>query len=97
MTAVNRPLTDPEREFLVKELAAHVVADQAPAPCSTEEANAVLARLAAERKLVIEGDAEDVYVRANGTLLVAAKRDFVAFHSEHRGNDPLRSERRDGV
>jgi hypothetical protein len=93
----DRPLTDAERQFLVKELAAGVLAEQAPAPCTIQEARDVLARLAAEGKLTIEGNAEDVYVRANGTLLVEAKRDWLSFHSQYRGNDPMKDKRLGGV
>lgn len=93
MTEIDRPLTDEERQLLVKTLAAHLIADQAG--CSTEEANDVLARFAAMGQLEITGDAEDVYVRANGNLLVEAKRDWLAFHAAHPGNDPMRDERRE--
>ena len=93
MTVIDRPLTDEERHLLVG-LAAHVVADQAPAPCSIAEAQAVLARFEAMGQLDIEENAEDAYVRAGGTLLVEAKRDFVAFHAQFPGHDPLKNERR---
>ena len=94
MTVIDRPLTSEEREFLVKTLAAHVIADQAPAPCSIDEARAVLARFEAMGQLDIEENAEDAYVRANGTLLVHAKRDWVAYYAFRPGEDALKDERR---
>jgi hypothetical protein len=70
MAEIDRPLTDEERQLLVKTLAAHVIADQTG--CSTEEANNVLARLAARGQLGIEGDATTNAGRA--TLCCSAPR-----------------------
>jgi hypothetical protein len=93
VTRINRPLTDPERSLLMA-LGARTIAEQAPGGCSHDEAYDVLTRLAAEGELVLDGDFEDVHVYTYGNLLVEAKRDWLAFHAAHPGNDPWSDNRR---
>ena len=90
MTPFNRPLTGQERSLLLA-LAARTLADQAG--CTHDEADDVLARLSAEGKLEIAGDAENANVYTNGNLLVHAERDWLAFHAAYPGNDPMKDRR----
>jgi hypothetical protein len=95
MTAFDRPLTDQERDFLL-DLAASTLADEFNRtqtdrpPCSKDEATAVLHRLSAEGKLAVDVNAEAAQVFTKGNLLVDAKRDWLAFHAAHPGNDPMK-------
>jgi hypothetical protein len=83
----NRPLTEDER-MLLTELGAVNIADQTG--CNRDEAYDVLAVYQHKGELVIDGDAEDVSLSAGAQLLVEAKRDWLAFHAAHPGNDPLK-------
>jgi hypothetical protein len=87
----DRPLIDDERSLLLA-LATRVVADQTG--CSPNEATAVLAVFVALGQLEIECDAQDAHVRANGNLIVHARRDWLSFHATHRGCNPMKDERR---
>jgi hypothetical protein len=94
MATIDRPLNDQERSLLLN-LATRNIADETG--CTHDEATDVMARLVAEGQLVIEGNAEDVVVRiGSGTVLVEAKRDWLSFHSQFPGNDPMASARRVG-
>lgn len=81
MTAIDRPLNDEERRLMM-ELAVGVVSRQTGV--SPEVAFDVLD----EMTLTLEGDAQDVYLSAGGTVLVHAERDWLAFHAIHSGYDP---------
>jgi hypothetical protein len=91
MAEIDRALTDRERSLLLA-LATRNVADEAG--CSHDEATDVLARLTAEGHLVIEENAEDAYVLASGHVRVKTARDWLAFHAEFPGHDPMKNERR---
>jgi hypothetical protein len=86
-------LNDKERSLLLA-LATRNIADGSG--CTHDEAANVLARLAAEGKLEITGDAERAQVLANGHLRVDAERDWLSFHAAHPGNEPMADERRGG-
>jgi hypothetical protein len=90
----HRPLTDPERSLLL-DLATRTIADEFPGPCTYDEASDVLAHLVALGQVEISGDGERAQVRANGTLLVDTTRNFLAFHAEFPGHDPMADARRD--
>jgi hypothetical protein len=64
--------------------------------CTHDEADDVLAKFVQDGELDIIGDSEDVYLAAAGTVLVHAKRDWLAFHAAFPGHDPMRDERRVG-
>jgi hypothetical protein len=92
---IDRPLNDEERSLLLA-LARRNIADTFPGPCTHDEATNVLARLVAEGQLVIEGNAERVFVRGAGSLLAEAKRDWLSFHSSFPGHNPMADARRPG-
>jgi hypothetical protein len=92
MARIDPPLTDPERSLLLV-LATRNFADESG--CTHGQARVRLGRLMVEGKLDISSNAEDVYVRSGGTLFVEVKRDWLAFHAEHPGNDPMKDERRE--
>lgn len=98
MIEINRPLIDKERSLLLA-LATRELADQFNRthpdadPCTHDQASDVLDRLVREGKLEIAGDAVDACVRANGAVLVEVKRDWLAFHAAHPGENPMKDRR----
>ena len=75
---INRRLTDPERDLLAY-LSARTVADQTG--ISLAAAGAVLNELAGRGLVIVYGDAYDVYLTVDGTVLVHAARDWLAFQA----------------
>lgn len=82
MTAINRPLNDDERRLMM-ELAVGSVSRQTGV--SAEVAFDVLDGM----RLTLEGDSQDAYLSAGGTVLVHVERDWLAFHAAHPGHDPV--------
>jgi hypothetical protein len=76
--AVDRRLTDPERDLLAY-LAASTVAEQTG--ISLAAAGAVLNELAGRGLVYLSGDALDVYLTVDGNVLVHAARDWLAFQA----------------
>ena len=76
MTTINRPLTEAERELLLR-LTIGSVAEQTG---GDEKATAdALAHHAAAGRVSMVGDSESVHVEVCGHTLVTAARDWLAF------------------
>jgi hypothetical protein len=75
---IDRRLTDPERELLAY-LSASTVAEQTGITLAA--AGAVLKELAGRGLVIVHGDALDVYLTVDGTVLVHATREWLAFQA----------------
>ena len=80
-TPINRPLTEQERDLLCQ-LAIEVVAHQ------TGRDREQVADELDTMELEVQGDAIDVYLKANGNVLVHATREWLAFHANNP-NEPM--------
>ncbi len=83
---INRPLNDDERQLLI-DLAVRELATQAD--CTLQQANDVLAEMAAKDELLFVGDAKTVRVtNSAGGWLVEAARDWLSFHASFGEGEP---------